>query len=45
VGDEDQMLGALNECVALKGSCGVVEGMKLPIQVKRHNPKDRLPQP
>jgi hypothetical protein len=40
VDDVDQMLDALNECVASTGSYGVVADMKLPIRVKLRNPMD-----
>jgi len=41
VDDADQMLDALNECVASTGSYGVVVGMKLPTRVMLRNPMDR----
>ena len=41
VDDGDQMLDALNECVALIRSYGVVVDMKLPTRVMLRNPMDR----
>jgi hypothetical protein len=40
VGDADQMLVALNECVASLRSYGEEVGKMSPIQVMSHNPKD-----
>ena len=41
VDDADQMLDALNGCVALTGSYVVVVDMKLPTRVMLRNPMDR----
>jgi hypothetical protein len=44
VGGEGQKLDVRLKYAALSRNCDAVEGKKLPIQVKRHNPKDHQPQ-